>query len=235
MKIQFINDERALLLGNALIIADLHLGVERELAEKGVKIWEENTNDVIKRVKSLIKTTGAKKIIILGDLKHYFYGKSYSDINEIKKFLKAIKIETILIKGNHDGAIEQDINITVKKSLLIEDCLLIHGHSIPKKKAKIIIMGHEHPSYFFQEGVYKWIMPVWMVVEGKMRIIVVPAFSKLIGSNPINEEDHHFLSPLFSNRFFNVNEKNNIRLFLLNGVEIKGEKSGSAGQKKRKR
>ena len=62
-------NEKALVLGDYLIVADLHIGLERELSEKGLHVPSQ-LRKMEARIIELLKNTGKERLIILGDLKH---------------------------------------------------------------------------------------------------------------------------------------------------------------------
>ena len=71
MKFQFVENFPAVFIPdiNSLVVADFHIGFEYELLSEGIRI----PNQAIKfekEMKKLIKSTGAEKLIILGDVKH---------------------------------------------------------------------------------------------------------------------------------------------------------------------
>ncbi|MBN2518761.1 MAG: phosphoesterase, partial [Candidatus Altiarchaeota archaeon] len=66
---KFIPNRPAVLVGNMLVVADLHNGIEYELHKKGVEVPSQ-TQAKLERLKSIIDETRPKRLVILGDLKH---------------------------------------------------------------------------------------------------------------------------------------------------------------------
>ena len=64
-----IPDVPALRVGDALVVADLHIGIEEELREKGVEI-PSRAEVMGRRLVDLASRTGATDLIVLGDVKH---------------------------------------------------------------------------------------------------------------------------------------------------------------------
>jgi len=207
MKIKFLKDERGLLVGDYLVIADLHLGYKKNLENKGYVIPNQRS-EFIKRIKKLKTKTGAKKLIILGDIKHNIPYASKNERYEIPKFFRELSKlfeKIIVIKGNHDGKIEPMIheeNIEVKDEFIFNDVLFIHGHKYPSNdamKSKIIVMAHTHPTFKLKESagiVHNY--PCWIIgriIKSKLKrykdikcekVIIMPAFNKLLyGYNKI--------------------------------------------------
>jgi uncharacterized protein len=155
--LEYINKDSD--LKKFLVISDLHIGSETELIKKGINIdTSQISKDILKEIKDLKNTYSFSSIIILGDLKSSITHITKNEWDTIPFFLKQLSIdmdEVFLIPGNHDA----NINLLVPDSiivcnttsgLVIEDTLLLHGHTIPKKtkfNIKKIIMGHVHPVF----------------------------------------------------------------------------------------
>ena len=88
-----------------LVVSELHLGFEYELAKSGIIIpsQAEKFARIIKRVQ---KKVGAKKLVVIGDVKHTVPGISSKEMSEIPKFFSYFK-NVFVVKGNHDAGIEK--------------------------------------------------------------------------------------------------------------------------------
>ncbi len=140
---------------NALVISDIHLGLEYVLANKGVYVPRIQYKKVIEKIEKILKIVSPKILIINGDIKHEFSETSYHEYKEVFDFLNYLKEifdEIILIKGNHDNYIERitkKFDINVYKELVLNGYYFTHGHKIFEgfnKNYKKIIIGHEHPA-----------------------------------------------------------------------------------------
>jgi len=100
---KFIKNYPALFIPEikTLVIADLHIGISYELYKSGINIPSQ-VKEMKKTIEKLIKQTKAKRLIILGDIKHDVPGISVQELREIPEFLKAlskkIKVEICLIQ-----------------------------------------------------------------------------------------------------------------------------------------
>ena len=239
---KFIANEPAMLIGNSLIIADLHLGIECELGmECRVKNIIRNT---VKKIMALLKETKARELIIIGDVKHRIIETGSSSETselewkveqEIPLFFKEIQDEGIrvrIIKGNHDGRLKMDMNDEIFIEENGEKYCLIHGHKSPSPdamQADFLIMGHVHPAVSFKDKLGKrTVKKIWIRGEPMKKIkekysgmnpciqfIVMPAFNEFITGSPINESG--LTGPLLKKQMFKISKA---QLFLLNGVEI---------------
>ncbi len=200
MEIKFIKNERALVFGDYLVIADLHIGYDKLLKEKGYTIPRQ-VGSFIERLKKLKEETGAVSLIILGDVKHNIPYITTSEYFEVKQFLNEISKmfkKIIIVKGNHDGRIERLIwqkNIKVVDELIVDDITFIHGHKYPSEeamKSKLLIMAHIHPTLKLKDNsgtTHRY--PYWIIgriKKGELKrykeikcekVIVMPSFNPL--------------------------------------------------------
>ncbi len=220
---KILRDERAIYLQDisAVIIADLHIGYEEELREKGI-ILPSQFKDMRERVDRIMNETGAGKLIILGDIKHNILRTP----KYIREFFKDMPYEIIATKGNHDGGIEDIVDFEVYPSsgFRIGKYGFLHGHSWPSNdvmNADFLFMGHMHPEIELFDSMKKSVkMPC--ILKGKLNdrgvekygknlsILVLPAFNKLVGA-AIGKP----LGPLFTNTLVE-----DMDVYLLNGTYL---------------
>ncbi len=192
--IKFIKGSPAIRFNEWLVIADPHLGLERDYWFKGYEIPSQK-NSVLNRIKSL--KGNSTKLMILGDIKHNIPNITYREEQEIPEFISELRRvfkEVVLIKGNHDGNLERLVSGVVKE-LFIDDVAFIHGHSVSEKalKSKKIIAGHMHPIYSYRNHLGRVMREKCFVITSK--VIILPAFTDLsIGSyelaNPLKKYIH---------------------------------------------
>ncbi|MCF7910050.1 metallophosphoesterase [Candidatus Pacearchaeota archaeon] len=218
-----------------LAIGDLHLGYESMLLQQGIVLpfnQLENTkkeiSEIIKKILSKTKKNKIKKIILLGDINHYF-GFNLSETLEIKKFLVFLERfvaspkDIILIKGNHDV-----IRIFKKNYLDYyltkdENIAFIHGDKefpeiTKNKKIKTIVMAHIHPAVLLRDlvgGIKKEKFKVFLIGKWKKKqLIIVPSFFPLIEGSEINEfYDFPLKGSGKSGRQFAIVSKKDLRNF----------------------
>lgn len=191
----------------SVVIADLHIGYETSLRNKGVFLPQNSYDVMRRRIEGLLRSTGAKRLVILGDLKHEFGKPSPQEWVEVKDLfetLRSMGVETHVVRGNHDNyviAILSRYGVHLHESFMMMDhILLMHGHSeieLPEG-TKVIVIGHEHPavSSLDSSGArYKFRCFLVGKYRGK-RLVVLPAFSPLSAGSGINEIDPgELLSP----------------------------------------
>lgn len=229
-QIEPIYDEKALLIEGSLVIADLHLGIEYELEKSGIKIPLQ-AEAMTERIASLLNKSGARHLIILGDLKHNIPQISWHEYSQIPAMIKTLSelAEITVIKGNHDGNLESLIpEIPVKKSMRIGSTILLHGHmKLPKNEEyTTIVAGHSHPCVEFRDKFKSTKESAWIRArlkkdpenEGETKekeVIVMPAFSSLIYGTPVNS-NKRLLGPIFGRM-----DIKNADAYLLDGTHLK--------------
>ncbi len=223
-----------------LVISDLHLGLLSKYNRSGVfidhkKYTTEITNDII----SLGKKNDCSNIIILGDLKDSIGIPTNEELSVIPEFFKDVlsNFDVYFIPGNHDGWISkivpENVMTYTSNGMLLEDCLLLHGHSMPKKfpsSVRKLIMGHIHPifnkSSSLIHGERVWI---FMKVDNEklfgyknqiLSIIIIPTFNKIYYPTTLNRKNKS-ISPILNKILKNMAIKQSFG-FTLNG-EIVGD------------
>ncbi|MFH2020397.1 MAG: metallophosphoesterase [archaeon] len=194
-----------------LVISDLQLGYEENLNKSGILIPRTQSDDSIKRIGRLIEKTKPSKIILNGDIKHEFGRISESEWSQVLRVVRFCqeKSELVMLKGNHDNML---MPIAAKQKLLLleyfekENIYICHGHLIPDDKdyarAKIVIIGHEHPAITLVEGARREKYKCFLLGSYKNKaLIVLPSFNNLTeGSDVLTEK---ILSPFLQQRLGN--------------------------------
>ena len=235
MLIKFLT-EPAMLIGKALVISDLHIGIEFEIFHSGITIPSQ-VERLESRLEAIIKATKANHLVILGDLKHQVPSISWQEYREIPHFLEHFKkMKISIVKGNHDGNIERlvtvDADIYEPAGFKLDNVLLTHGQAWPDRKdldAEFIVMGHVHPAVeFFTEG-FRSVEPCWIRCEvdnnklyKKFKVkteftqgVIMPSFNHLIGGMAFNSKGFEPLGPLLTN---NVLRWKDGEVYLLDGT-----------------
>ena len=144
---------------SALLLADLHYGVEAEMLRGGVWVPNRSTSRT-EKVLELLKQTKSKRLILLGDVKHQVPHNSKQQRTDIEQFFTATTriAEVDVIPGNHDGGLKEQApsSVTFHKSsgCVIGNVGMIHGHAWPSQEvmnSEILVMGHGHPTLSFRD------------------------------------------------------------------------------------
>ena len=191
-----------------IVVSDLHLGFENTLDTRGIFI-DSNLylTEIIDELVRLIHSYKPEAVILLGDLKSTVGHINRDEWKKVPYFLHVISNYTDLyfIPGNHDANIRflipDYINVFSINGMLLEDTLLLHGHTMPSNArlsaVKRIIMGHIHPVFLKQGSVLSG-QRVWLYFKVKkwalsrrnmthvpennelVEIVVIPAFNKYL-------------------------------------------------------
>ncbi|MHA1557460.1 MAG: metallophosphoesterase [Candidatus Heimdallarchaeota archaeon] len=220
-----------------LIVSDLHIGYVYGRNKKGIILPESKRpeEDIIQ----LLDETQPDTLIFLGDFKDEIFGTSHPIAGRIWKFLKQLmeKTTVIIIKGNHDGKIEEVIPEEIK--LIQADGLrltqketnksigLWHGHASPALDvwtADITISAHAHPAYTFRDEIGSkitqkvWVKAKWLnTKEGEpdRMHIIIPPFNRYIDGYSVDSE---FFKTIVLMR--DAIDFDNAEIFTLDGVLI---------------
>jgi len=146
--------------GNTLLISDLHLGLEKEMAKKGFRVPSYSVK-MVERIKIVAESFNIERVVILGDVKH-----SVGKVEDIDWGVLPWFFETMLdlfpavdvVPGNHDGSIKTLIPQRVR--LHPSDGVVLgegrykvgaaHGHAWPSESAIAtgrLVIGHSHFTY----------------------------------------------------------------------------------------
>lgn len=212
--------------GRTLVVTDLHIGIEQELAEKGISLPSQ-----VKKVKAklieLLKKQRVDRLVILGDVKHNVPVTTWHEWRELPEFFKDLaKLAKIdIVRGNHDGYLEgmipREVNIHDPHGMVLgkrKRVGLMHGHTWPAPElldTELVIAGHNHPAIEFRDELGgKVIEPIWLrakldakkfpkkltpFMKGSLpELLVVPAFSELVGGAAVNRGiPRDLIGPMF--------------------------------------
>jgi len=209
---------------NALVVADLHLGIESELAGRGV-VLPSQVPKVKERLLKLIEREKPERLIFLGDVKHNVPIATWQEWRELPTFFeelaKLVRVE--IVPGNHDGDLKGmvpgDVKIRDVGGILLGKSIgLVHGHAWPSPelvKAKLLVSAHNHPAVEFRDKLgARTIEPAWLrcklnssKLPKKLReatgknapeLLVMPAFSELVGGAAVNRTvPKELIGPIF--------------------------------------
>ncbi len=213
--IQIVDNKPILLLKdiNALVVADLHLGIEAIMQDEGSFVPHNLTSKIIESIATYLKEIKPDKLILNGDVKHSFQVPTKIENRDVKKFFKEISPlvpEIHVVKGNHDiflsWAIQNLKNITLHApSFSLGKYYIFHGdkeleHEL-SEEIRYIIVGHLHPVFESRvDGLPKVRNPTFLsgpLMKMSQTIIVMPAFTKFSTGSPIHpKSQNHHIVPL---------------------------------------
>jgi len=181
-----------------LLVADLHIGWEIALAQKGVHIPSQ-TPKIKEKILQTIEKSKPTHLIFLGDIKHTVTTAElgeWRDIPELfENVLKAVPNVSV-IPGNHDGNIEpllpEGVKLLPSTGVAVGDVGLFHGHAWPAPellRCRNLVMGHLHPVVVFRDPLgFRITRQVWMKAPCKTAELAKALLKKLnikVEENPL--------------------------------------------------
>ena len=154
----------------ALLVADYHAGIEAGLRyERGVEL-PNNAAERRRRLLSLLDSTNADRLVVLGDLGHELGEPEGVEREELDALAEAVVddrgIDITIAPGNHDGDLDalfgdrEGVTILPASGGLLGGesgaVGVVHGHTWPDPEllsASTICMGHEHPQVKLEDSV----------------------------------------------------------------------------------
>ena len=199
MKVRPLHPHAALLLEDHrkyIGVSDLHIGLEAELASKGVTVRQTLVSDMLSELLGLVESEHADGVVLLGDVKHTVGSINKQEWDDVPSFLKQLsaRADVYLVPGNHDSNIRhlvpECVNVASAKGMALGDTLLVHGHAMPsgvRSGVRRIVMGHVHP-VFIKKGSVVSGQRVWVSMQarkealfssedGLVDVVVMPSFN----------------------------------------------------------
>jgi len=201
---------------DAIILSDVHIGYEEEMAKKGIFLPKVQKKKFIDIYNKSLKIFKFNKIIINGDLKHMFNSlgrDERSDLNDIFNILKNDNIKVIVIKGNHDNYIslvtEKFDNVELVDNLDLGNIYIYHGHKDVKLRDNTTyIIGHEHPRISIKDklGFSRKLQCFLNIpLKNSSNVIVLPSIGTYQSGNDVSLLHNNYMSPIIRN--FGILEK----------------------------
>lgn len=223
MSISFINGHPALFIEKErLVVAgDLHIGMEFKFRDKGFYFPGAGAK-MAEQLKSICKSSNAKGIILLGDVKDRLLNVTTEEETVLRNFFKTLEgIPIRIVKGNHDAYLDRilktiGIDIKLENEILLDKVALLHGNTMATREALLkdyIVTGHSHVAANVN-GVDE---KVWAMIKiskeagksyekynKKCKLIMAPAFNDMIIGTRINKDSKTNI-PLVRRGVFDMN------------------------------
>jgi hypothetical protein len=240
--------ERALLFTprggpRTLVVGDLHIGIETDFAIGGVKI-PSGTPAMVARLRSLAAKTGARKLVIAGDLKHSVRGVTEQESVELPRALREMGQafeEVVVVPGNHDGWVDtvlptppSPVRMAPMGGHLCRGGLLVvHGHAWPDRdlaaRARALVVAHNHTAIALEDGLGRAVKEAcwararvsperWrdkLGADNYPEVILAPPFNELCTGVPINVQGALPIGPLLREGCVDLPRAN---VYLLDGI-----------------
>ena len=192
-----------------IVVADLHLGFEEEMAQRGIYLPRIQLDKLILMLEELLDMLGSRVegIIIDGDVKHSFSRltrQEREEVDELLSFLKHRGLKVEVVRGNHDNylpIVAGRYGVKIKESIAHLGVMFTHGHKYvePPGPGGAIVIGHEHPVLVIRDSMGSIIrLPCFLNVplDTGGRLIVMPAAGPYQSGNPVSMARSQYLSPI---------------------------------------
>jgi len=203
-----------------LAVADYHAGIEAGLRYEGVEL-QSAADDRRERLLALLDRSRADRLVVIGDLGHAIGDPFDDERRELAALFDAVDVPVTLVKGNHDGDLEDvfddfdaDVEVTPAHGSRIGDVGFAHGHTWPARDvltADVVCIGHEHPVVRLEDAVggtrkeRAWLRGSLVAepfedhfdqeIEVDGELVVFPAFNDRSGGTWVNVDGQTFLAP----------------------------------------
>jgi putative SbcD/Mre11-related phosphoesterase len=162
-----------------LLISDLHLGLEKEMAKKGFRLPAYSVR-MVERIKRLAERYDTTRLAVLGDVKHTVGKVEDIDWGVVPWFFDTMLdlFELVeVVPGNHDGSIKTVLPPRVKLDPSQGTVLgegrdrvgVAHGHAWPSEEAiatRNLVIGHSHFTYEMRDSLgTRTRESVWLTAE----------------------------------------------------------------------
>ena len=164
-----------------LLVADLHLGKEHASSAAGIGDPGAVLDESLNRLTRCIATTGAERVIVVGDLLHTKTGTTPELIERVAAWRANISASIEIVPGNHDHNIAE---IAANWRLRLHPAELYEGpfrivHEPDAGMAEHYTWaGHLHPAVALSAGGDSVRLPCFRIGT---KVAVLPAFSVFTG------------------------------------------------------
>lgn len=221
-----------------LIITDLHIGFEDNLAQNKIFVGKNTTlKESLDEISTMIDSEKPDDLILLGDVKSGINRISKNEWNDVPHILQELqkKTEVIVIPGNHDANIQrlvpEGVTLVSSIGMILENVLLTHGHTIPPENFSYIdkiVMGHVHPVFFDEESILHG-QRVWVSIRAKkesifssgkglLEITIIPSFNRYFYATK-KKQYKKSISPIIEK----IKDVSSARIITLDGTIIGNE------------
>ena len=196
-----IAGERVLLLperaaywerAQTLLVADPHFGKAAAFRAAGVPVPRGTTTGSLARLDAALATSGARRIVFLGDFLHAREGREAETTRVVGEWRRRhADVDMLLVRGNHDvraGDPGPEIDITCADGPVVE-APFVFAHKPAESDAGYAVCGHVHPAARLTgPGRESTRLPCFWV---RRAMTVLPAFGEFTGVAEIeaNRED----------------------------------------------
>jgi uncharacterized protein len=165
-------------------VADLHLGKGASFRASGMPIPSGSTQATLEALAAAVANTGAKNLVILGDLWHARSGRTAENRSLLAQWrAERPELTTSLVIGNHDRGAGWELDAVTPGELL--GPFALHHFPDPDPRG-YVLAGHLHPGFRLNGlGGQSLRLPCFWFGDS---VGVLPAFGELTGAMEIHPQ-----------------------------------------------
>lgn len=172
---------------STLLVADAHLGKAATFRAAGLAVPGGTTAEALGRLARLLRRTGARRLLFLGDLFHAREGDTLANRAALRDWRAAhADVAVVLVRGNHDrraGDPHPSIGIDCVDPPLLNAPFAMRHHPDPTPGA-YTLAGHLHPAVRLAgRARQRRRLPCFWFGE---RVAVLPSFGDFTGAADVN-------------------------------------------------
>jgi len=167
---------------STVFIADAHFGKDAHFRSAGVAIPAGTTQTDLGRIDGLIESTGARRLVFLGDFLHDVGSRAHETFEALRSWRRRnADLALVLVAGNHDaraGSPPADLCIEVVREPHFEApfAWLHHPGEVVGAYA---LAGHVHPGVRLASSRGRRLsVPIFLVTES---LTILPSFGSFTG------------------------------------------------------
>lgn len=191
-----------------LVVADLHVGKAGLFRALGIPVPGGTTAHDLNRLTTLVESTGARRLLILGDLLHGRAGRGDATFAAVAAWrARHRQLEVTLVRGNHDfsaGDPPREWGFCVVSGPVVEDGIAFQ-HEPPTVitwRTPPTVCGHVHPAARLRDFDGSAAGVACFVIE--QRLLILPAFGRFTGGSRVEQRDDRRLYAVAADRVVQV-------------------------------
>lgn len=165
-----------------LLVADVHFGKAASFRAASIPVPRGTTAEGIARLDTLVRRSGAVRVVFLGDFLHARTGRAPETLGALQHWRDANPaLQLVLVRGNHDrhaGDPPGELGIDCVDAPLV-DPPFVFAHHPSSAPDGYVIAGHIHPGVqLFGPGRQRERLPCFWFAASNA---VLPAFGEFTG------------------------------------------------------
>lgn len=169
-----------------LVVSDVHLGKAATFRARGIPVPEGDAERDLTRLVNLAAETGARRLIVAGDLFHAPSGITPEIESGVAEFLTKLKIPLVLVGGNHDDKLRSlPAGLSSVPSFESGGIRFVHDPADVEGPA-FHIAGHLHPVVRIKDGKRTSLRLPCFLLRGNL--LVLPSFGSFTGGATIDPQ-----------------------------------------------